>query len=287
MQKIFLILRARTGHDFSNYKPGTIRRRLIRRMMWHGITSPEGYVRLLEQDAFEAQRLFQEFLITVTSFFRDQAAFRSLARTAVPALLADRPDHSCLRIWAPGCASGEEVYSIAILFQECIDATERPFSLKIFGTDLDAACIAVARKGRYPASIAADVSPARLRRYFTREARGYKVSGDIRELATFAVQNVINDPPFAKLDMVSCRNVLIYLNEVLQERLLYLFHYALKPHGLLFLGPAETLKGSDALFETVDKRWKIFRRKDSPVATRSLREFFPGKPGRMADGARF
>lgn len=273
MQKIFVLLRSRTGHDFSCYKSSTIRRRIERRMNLHQIKAPAEYVRYLQQNAHEIDILFKELLISVTNFFRDPEAFDVLAKSALPDLLRSRPDNYALRIWSPGCATGEEAYSLAILVREVMETMKRHVEVQIFGTDLDHAAIDVARNGQYPDGIAVDVSAPRLERCFVREDGTYRVRKDIREMIIFAVQNVIKDPPFTKLDMISCRNVLIYLNADLQKRLLPTFHYALKPGGLLFLGPSESIGNATHLFEVVDKKWKIFRRKETALTVHPVMEF--------------
>jgi two-component system CheB/CheR fusion protein len=273
MQKIFVQLRARTGHDFSGYKASTIRRRIERRMNLHQIKGQAQYLRFLQENPHEIDILFKELLISVTCFFRDPEAFDSLSKSALPDLLKSRPDNYALRVWAPGCATGEEVFSLAILLRECIESAKRAFDVQIFGTDLDNEAVDAARNGLYPDGIAMDVLPPRLDRHFLREDGSYRIRKDIREMAIFAVQNVIKDPPFTKLDLISCRNLLIYLNGDLQKRLLPLFHYALKPGGLLFLGPSETIGGFTDLFDVVDKKWKIFRRKESPLGSHPTIEF--------------
>jgi two-component system CheB/CheR fusion protein len=277
MQKIFMQLRSRTGHDFSGYKANTIRRRIERRMNLHQIKGPNQYLRFLQENPHEIDTLFKELLISVTSFFRDPEAFDVLGKNLLPELLRGRPDGYTLRLWVPGCATGEEVYSLAIVLRECIEAAKRPFVVQLFGTDLDNEAIDAARDGLYPDGVALDVAAERLEQYFIREDGAYRIRKDIREMAVFAVQNVIKDPPFTKLDMISCRNLLIYLNADLQKRLLPLFHYALKPGGLLLLGPSETIGGCTDLFEVVDKKWKIFRRKESPLASHPAIEF-PAEP---------
>jgi two-component system CheB/CheR fusion protein len=280
MQKIFLLLRSRTGHDFSAYKASTIGRRIERRMNLHQIKGPNQYVHYLQENPHELDILFKELLISVTSFFRDPDAFEILAKSALPELVKSRPDDYTFRVWVPGCSSGEEVFSLAVLFRECTDAAKRRQAVQIFGTDLDNDAIDSARNGLYPDGIAVDVSPQRLDRYFVREDNCYRIRKDIREMAIFAVQNVIKDPPFTKLDFISCRNLLIYLNADLQKRLLPVFHYALRPGGLLWLGPSETIGGYGDLFEIVDKKWKIFRRKESPLAAHPLLEL-PALPAKL------
>lgn len=272
MQKIFVLLRSRTGHDFSSYKSTTIRRRIERRMNLQQIKAPAEYIRFLQENPHEIDILFKELLISVTSFFRDPEAFESLASSALQDLLKARTDNYTFRIWVPGCASGEEAYSLAILMREVMEATKKHLDVQIFGTDLDNEAIDAARNGKYPDGIAVDVSAQRLERYFVREDGSYRVRKDIREMVIFAVQNVIKDPPFTKLDMISCRNVLIYLNADLQKRLLPVFHYALKPDGLLFLGPSESIGNATDLFDVINKKWKIFRRKETSPAAYPMME---------------
>lgn len=269
MQKIFLLLRSRTGHDFSAYKANTIRRRIERRMNVHHIQQPNQYVRYLQENPHEIDVLFKELLISVTNFFRDPEAWVALAAQLTEMIKA-RPNNDTLRVWVPGCATGEEAYSLAIVLHECMERNKRDLDVQIFGTDLDNDAIAVARAGRYPDGIAVDVAPERLERYFSREDGTYRIRGEIREMVIFAPQNVIKDPPFTKLDILSCRNLLIYLNGDLQKRLLPIFHYALKPEGLLFLGPSETIGSLTDLFDPLQKRWKIFRRKESVAAIGAL-----------------
>ena len=273
MQKIFVLLRARSGHDFSCYKSNTILRRIERRMNLHQINEPAHYVRYLQDNPHELDFLFKELLISVTNFFRDPEAFKALEQSALPTLLQSCADDYTFRMWVPGCATGEEVYSLAILMRECLETAKRHCDLQIFGTDLDNDAIDAARNGRYPEGISHDVSPQRLERYFVRDDSTYRIRKDVREMAVFAVQNLIKDPPFTKLDLISCRNLLIYLNTELQHRLVPLFHYALKPGGLLFLGSSESIGGFDDLFEVVDKKWKIFRRKTGALGAPPLIEF--------------
>ena len=285
MHKVFGLLRSRTGHDFSSYKSSTIRRRIERRISLHQLKGVPQYVRYLEENPHEIDLLFKELLISVTNFFRDPEAFAVLASPVLPELLKSRPDNHAFRIWVPGCATGEEVYSLAILMRECLEPEKRHRDVQIFGTDLDHEAIEVARHGRYPAGISADVTPERLQRHFVADDGSYRIGKEIREMAVFAVQNVIKDPPFTKLDLISCRNLLIYLNADLQRRLLPVFHYALRPGGLLFLGSSETIGGFTDLFEVVDKKWKIFRRKESALAPHPLMDF-PAQAAAAAGGGR-
>jgi len=273
MQKIFVLLRNRTGHDFSSYKSSTIHRRIERRMNLHQLKKLSEYVEFLHENPHETDILFKELLISVTNFFRDPEAFGVLSAEVLPGMMQSRPENHTFRAWVPGCATGEEVYSLAILMRECAESAKRQCDVQIFGTDLDNEAIEAARHGRYPAGIAADVTPERLQRFFVADDGTYRIRKEIREMAVFAVQNVIKDPPFTKLDLISCRNLLIYLNADLQRRLMPVFHYALKPGGLLFLGTSETIGGFSDLFEVVDKKWKIFRRKETALAPHPLLEF--------------
>jgi two-component system, chemotaxis family, CheB/CheR fusion protein len=291
LQKVFLLLRTRTGHDFSSYKMSTMRRRIERRMNVHQISRAAQYVRFLQENPHEIDILFRELLIGVTNFFRDPEAFEVLAGDPLRDLFKDRTDNGTIRIWVPGCSSGEEAYSLAILFREAVRKLNRSFETQVFGTDLDTEAIEAARQGRYPAGIAIDVGPERLKEYFSLQDASYQIRKQIREMCIFAPQNLIKDPPFTKLDLISCRNLLIYLNSDLQKRLLPIFHYALKPGGILFLGPSETIGAYGGLFEVLDKRWKIYRRRELPVghplpeipaqpAGRLHGEQTPGLPGR-------
>jgi two-component system, chemotaxis family, CheB/CheR fusion protein len=273
MQRIFLLLRSRTGHDFSSYKANTIRRRIERRMKVHEIDRPEEYVRFLQGNVHEIDILFQELLIGVTSFFRDPAAFEALAET-LHGLIESRAEDDPVRVWIPACSTGEEAYSIAVLLRECMPAARKQLDAQIFATDLDTSAIERARAGVYPDGIAVDVSPERLERCFVRDDGSYRVRKEIREMVIFAPQNVVEDPPFTKLDLISCRNVLIYLTSELQKQLIPIFHYALRPGGILFLGPSETVGGFTDLFATVDGKWKIYQRRDDvPGAARAHPEF--------------
>ncbi len=268
LEKIIILIRAQTGQDFSLYKKGTLYRRIERRMGIHQIDKIAHYARFLQENPMEIALLFKELLIGVTNFFRDSSAWEHLKEHVLPAPMADRPDGCSLRAWVPGCSTGEDAYSLAMVFKETMDHI-RPkgkYTLQIFATDLDKDAIDKARQGIYPANIAADVSPERLKRFFVREESGnYRVSKDIREMVVLAPQNIIMDPPFTKLDILICRNLLIYLLPELQKKLLPLFHYSLNPGGVLFLGSAETAAGFSDLFTTLDRKWRIYRRKDSPV----------------------
>ncbi|MBN2700409.1 MAG: PAS domain-containing protein [Methylothermaceae bacterium] len=276
IQKIIVLLRTRTGHDFSAYKRNTIRRRIDRRMNVHQIKKPNQYLRYLQENPHESDLLFKELLITVTHFFRDPEAWDVLS-PYIDQLIQSRPENYTLRVWVPGCATGEEAYSLALMLRERLEALGRHFDVQIFGTDLDMEAVDTARAGQYPDGIASDIPAKWLGRYFLREDGAYRIRKEVREMVVFAPQNMIKDPPFTKLDILSCRNLLIYLNGDLQKRLLPMFHYALKPDGLLFLGPSETTGEFSELFEPLDKRWKIYRRKEGATAMRALPEI-PAQP---------
>lgn len=265
LEKVFILLRAKTGHDFSLYKRTTVYRRIERRMGLHQISRIAGYVRYLQENSQEVELLFKELLIGVTNFFRDSAAWEHLRGEVIPTLLASRPTGGVLRAWSTGCSTGEEAYSLAMVFKEALDQAKPTvgFALQIFATDLDRDAIDRARQGVYPATIAADIPPERLQRFFVQEGTGYRVGKEIREMVTFATQNVIMDPPFTKLDILICRNLLIYLAPELQKKLLPLFHYSLNPGGVLFLGSAETVSTFTELFSPLSIKSRIFRRRES------------------------
>ncbi|MGC4001595.1 MAG: chemotaxis protein CheB [Anaeromyxobacter sp.] len=274
LAKVFILLRTQTGNDFSVYKRSTVIRRIERRMGIHQIDKLSSYVRFLRENPKEIELLFQELLIGVTSFFRDPPAWDHLRAQVIPALLASRPAGT-LRAWVPGCSTGEEAYSLAIALREALDQREGGLSLsiQIFATDLDAEAIEKARAGIYPANIAADVSPERLRRFFVQDDRGFRVSKEIRELVVFAPQNITMDPPFTRLDILSCRNLLIYLSAEVQKKLIPLFHYALNPGGVLFLGSAETVGAFGAHFRPLDGKTRIYERLELAGAQAPV-EFF-------------
>ena len=217
MNQILMLLRSGTGNDFSQYRKSTIARRIARRMALHDIESMELYARYLKEHPPEVESLFKELLINVTSFFRDPDAFAALKNDVLPQVFAGKPEGYVLRVWVAGCASGEETYSIAMLMHEFMAETGMDFKLQFYSTDLDEDAIGVARAATYPPNIVEDVLPERLRRFFVKEEAGYRVKKDIREMVVFAIQNVIKDPPFTKLDLVSCRNLMIYLEPELQE----------------------------------------------------------------------
>jgi len=267
LEKVVILLRSQTGNDFTCYKRNTLYRRIERRMGIHQIAKMAAYVRYLRENSQELDLLFKELLIGVTNFFRDPAAWEQLRDHALPGLLASRTPGQTLRAWVPGCSTGEEAYSLAIVFKEAVEKlkSKEKFSLQIFATDLDKDAIEKARQGVFPANIAADVSEARLKRFFTKESGTYRLRKEIREMVTFAPQNLIMDPPFTKLDILSCRNLLIYLTPDVQKKLIPLFHYSLKPGGILFQGSAETIGDGTALFTPLSGKSRLFRRTESIV----------------------
>lgn len=269
MNRVLLLLRSATGHDFSLYKKSTIGRRIERRMSQHDIGDMEVYARYLKEHPAEIQVLFKELLINVTSFFRNPEAFNTLRNDILPPLLADKPEGYVFRVWVAGCASGEEAYSIAILLRELMDETSPQINIQIYATDLDDDAIAKARAGSYPPNIAQDVTPERLHRYFSKDEVGYRVKKEIREMVVFAIQNAIKDPPFTKLDLLSCRNMMIYLEAELQSRLIATFHYALKPGGMLFLSPSESIGNHTELFTPINRKWKLYRATHSAASART------------------
>ena len=263
LNKIYVLLRNQTGHDFSYYKPNTILRRIERRMTVNQLSRLRDYVRYLQRSPLEVETLFKELLIGVSNFFRDPEAFQALNQIVIPALFKERPMDDPVRVWVPGCATGEEAYSIAMLLREQLDGLKQEYKLQVFATDIDSTAIDTARNGIYPDSIAVDVSAERLRRFFIRQDNSYQVSKAVRDTLVFAEQNLIKDPPFSRLDLISCRNLLIYLEGDLQKRLLPLFHYALRKNGCLFLGSSETIGSATDLFSVLNRKWKLFRRKGS------------------------
>ena len=267
LDKILVLLRTHTGHDFSAYKKNTIMRRVERRMGLHQLSRIDDYLRYVRENPKEVELLLGELLIGVTNFFRDPPVWEQVKREVLPALRANYPEGATLRAWIPGCSSGEEAYSLAMLFRESLDTLETAhhYKLLIFASDLDKDAISRARAGLYPAGIAADVSEARLKRFFVPEGAGYRVSNDIREMVIFAEQNVIFDPPFTKIDLLSCRNLLIYLEAGLQDKLLQLFHYSLNPGGCLLLGSSESVGAASTLFSPLSGKNRIYRRLDVPA----------------------
>jgi two-component system CheB/CheR fusion protein len=282
LPKIIDLLRTKTAHDFRLYKEGTLRRRIERRMAMAAIETDdmERYLQALKDDEKELDRLATDLLINVTSFFRDSQVFDILSKKIIPDLVRNHSIDQPLRIWTAGCSTGEETYSLAMLFREEITAAKREIKLQIFASDVDPDAVATAREGLYPESIAADVSPARLTRFFSKDDHGYRIFPELRATIVFAVQDVLADPPFSRLDLISCRNLLIYLRPEAQEKVISLFHFALREGGILLLGSAETVGSSQGRFEVISKAERIYRH---------IGRARPGETGFLfggADGAR-
>jgi two-component system CheB/CheR fusion protein len=269
LDKVILLLRAQTGNDFSHYKKNTLFRRIERRMTLHLIGNIADYVRYLQNNPQELDLLFKELLIGVTSFFRDPEVWEQLKTDLIPELLALHPNGANLRAWVPACSTGEEAYSLAIIFLEALEHFRPtvPYSLQIFATDLDVDAINQARVGMYLPNISADVSAARLGRYFTSDERGYRISKRIREMVIFAPHNLIMDPPFTRLNIVCCRNLLIYLDTQLQRKIFPLFQHSLQTGGVMVLGTSETISSADAMFEVVPGKNRIYRRRTAVLRT--------------------
>ena len=287
LPKIVTIVRNQTGHDFSAYKQSTLIRRIERRMAVNQIDSSTVYLRFLQDHPEEATILFKEFLINVTSFFRDSEAFDVL-KEKLKELIQQKPPENPIRVWVVGCSTGEEAYSIAIILRECLEEMEHRQEAQVFATDLDTDAIALARSGVYPDSISADVTETRLKKFFTNQDSTFRVNRAVRDMVVFAPHNVIKDPPFMKMDLVSARNVLIYLSGDLQKRLLPLLHYSLNPEGLLFLSPSETIGEFANLFTVLDRKWKLYRRKEAGKLTLPILPSltYPGVKTALATGRR-
>ncbi|RNI31907.1 hypothetical protein EFA69_05195 [Rufibacter immobilis] len=267
LQKIFSLIRHQTEHDFSQYKRNTIFRRMERRMNLHQIKQFSQYASYLQDSPAEVELLFKEFLIGVTRFFRDVEPFELIKTRFLPQLLQEKKEGDTVRVWVAGCSTGEEAYSLAILLLECIEQNPEIQHLKvqIFASDIDPNAIERARLGYYPENIAADVSLERLKRYFVKQENQYQVRKELREKIVFAVHNINRDAPFTKLDLLSCRNLLIYLSQDLQRKVFPVFHYSLNPSGILLLGSSETIGGYPDLFSPLDTKWKIYQRSESAV----------------------
>jgi two-component system, chemotaxis family, CheB/CheR fusion protein len=261
LSRIAALLRARTGHDFSGYKDNTIQRRIQRRMQVLQIADPAAFYERLREEPQQLDFLFQDLLIGVTSFFRDPQAFEQLERSVLPRLFENKKPDDTARVWVPGCATGEEAYSIAMLLRENAPKGAAGPKLQVFATDIDERALEVARSGRYPATIAQDVSQKRLQEFFTREDGTYRISSDLREMCLFSAHNLLRDPPFSRLDLITCRNLLIYMGAELQEKIIPIFHYALRDEGFLFLGSSENVTRHSRLFSTVDKANRIFQKR--------------------------
>jgi two-component system, chemotaxis family, CheB/CheR fusion protein len=259
LRRILAHLRARTGHDFSKYKRSTVLRRIARRMQVVRADDLKEYYDVMRDSADEAQAPLGDLLISVTTFFRDAETFEKIARDVIPQLFHNRDADETIRIWVSGCATGEEAFSFAILLLE--QAARHPIRppMQVFGSDLDSRALAAAREGRFPLAIEADVSEERLRRFFTREGEHYRVRQEVRDLVLFAVHDLLKDPPFSHVDLISCRNVLIYLDRELQEQVCSTFHYALSPRGYVFLGASETADNPPGLFRAIDRTARIYQ----------------------------
>src|SRR6266481_550340 len=290
--RIFLSLKKQMGVDFNAYKESTLIRRIHRRMALHRIDTLKRYARFLRDNKKEIEALFDDLLINVTRFFRDGAVFRALKKRFLPALLKKKSKNRQreLRVWVPGCATGEEVYSLAICILEVLGSQLSKIRVQIFGTDLSESVIEHARAGIYPGAIEKDVSQARLNRFFIKRDGAYQIHRNVRDICTFARQNITADPPFSRLDLISCRNVLIYLSSELHKRCIPQFHYALNPGGYLILGPAESVGMYDELFKLADKKSKIYAK--TVVTTPRMADLIPQRGlelahfgGRSAAGA--
>ncbi len=262
LEKIIILLRTHTGNDFSLYKKNTVYRRIERRMSVHKIDKIASYIHFMQENPKEVEILFKELLIGVTNFFRDAPIWEKLKETIIPDSISKLQDGSILRAWVPGCSTGEEAFSLAIVFKEALEKINphSGISMQIFASDLDNEAIETARKGLFPANIVSDVSPKRLSRFFTKTDEGFRINTEIREMVVFAKHNIILHPPFTKIDILTCRNLLIYLDSDLQKKLLGLFHYSINPEGYLVLGSAETLGTQSQFFNTIDAKLKIFKR---------------------------
>jgi two-component system CheB/CheR fusion protein len=271
---ICAILLDQTGHDFSGYKTRTFYRRIERRMQVLQIPSLEAYADRLRQDAGEVNTLFRDLLIGVTNFFRDTKAFEALEQVVMPRLFEGKGASDTIRVWVPGCATGEEVYSLAIMLREQAEQSRSRVKVQIFATDIDEAALGVARAGRYPDTLLQGVSKERLERFFTSEGTSYVINKPIRDMCVFSSHSVVRDPPFSRMDLISCRNLLIYLNSELQGHVIPIFHYALKPNGFLFLGTSENISQHGDLFTSVDKKNRVFQRREDGAAMPQLPVLF-------------
>jgi two-component system, chemotaxis family, CheB/CheR fusion protein len=276
------LLLSGVGHDFNGYKDKTFMRRVRRRLQVVQLSSLEAYIDRLRQDTEEVTALFRDLLIGVTSFFRDNAAFESLERAVIPKLFEGKGQEDTVRVWVPACTTGEEVYSIAIALRERMDTLRAPPAVQIFATDIDESALAVARIGRYPAALLKNITPGRLKRFFEGDEASAAVTKDIRQMCMFSAHNVLRDPPFSRIDLVSCRNLLIYFGVDFQAKALPIFHFALKPRGYLFLGISENISRHTDLFSPIEKKSRIFQRRDHAVTRLHFPNFNP--PGRAGAG---
>ena len=264
LREVLTLLRLRTGNDFSQYKRPTLLRRIARRLQVNEVADLHSYLELLHTRPEEIQGLLRDLLITVTNFFRDADAFELLEKEVIPTLFAGKGPHDQVRVWSAGCATGEEAYSLAMLLAEYSERIAEPPKIQVFATDIDESSIMEARECRYPLTISIDVSPERLRKYFNKIGDYYQVKKDLRERVLFALHNVIRDPPFSRLDLISCRNLLIYFNRNMQERVLEIFHFGMRPNGYLFLGSSESAEMNPAQFSPIDKKRRVYKRREVP-----------------------
>ena len=268
MQRILSYLRVRSGHDFANYKKSTVSRRIARRMQVQRAETLADYLVVLRENPGEAPALFADLLISVTTFFRDPTAFEKLAALVIPRLFEEKAVPAPIRVWVAGCATGEEAYSIAMLLLEEAGRQEIRCEIQVFASDLDDVALSLAREGRYPAAIEADVTEERLRRFFTREGDQYQVRRELRDVVLFAKHSLLKDPPFSRVDLVSCRNVLIYLDREVQHEVCATFHFALRLSGYLFLGSSESADGPVGAFRPIDRESQIYQRASIPAEVR-------------------
>ncbi|RZL35558.1 MAG: chemotaxis protein, partial [Rubrivivax sp.] len=290
LREIMLILQARTGHDFRHYKRATVLRRIERRLQVNSLAHLPAYQRYLDTHPDETALLLGDMLIGVTNFFRDREAFEAIERTVIPDLFAEHLRDEQLRVWVPGCSSGEEAYSLLMLIHQEMAGTQDTRPVQVFASDIDEHAIATGREGKYPESVVTDIPPALLRRFMAKEGSGYRVSKLLRDGVLFAQHNILRDPPFSRLDIISCRNLLIYLDREVQKDILQMFHFALRPGGYLFLGSSETADATSRMFTVVDKKHRIYRANSTVRAVRALPRFPLGgiehRPAEVAPAAK-
>ncbi|MFX1258887.1 MAG: chemotaxis protein CheB [Promethearchaeota archaeon] len=275
LKHIFDLLRFQTGHDFSAYKENTLIRRIERRMTISHFTQIANYIKYLKENPSELKSLIGDLLIGVTNFFRDKEAFISFQEKVIPVLFKNKSLNQRIRVWIPACSTGEEAYSVAIMIQEQVNLLKKDYKIQIFATDIDDKAIEKARLGIYPNSIAVDVSAERLKKFFILKNEFYQIKKSIRDNIVFAVQNVISDPPFSNVDLICCRNFLIYLVPEIQKKLLSLFYYSLNPSGFLFLGNSESVSGFSNFLHVIDRKWKIFQKKEITISSNRIIKHFP------------
>jgi len=265
IQKIFTLIRSATGHDFSHYKQTTISRRIERRLAVHQIKTLSDYILYIQTNPLEIDALFKNMVIGVTSFFRDPDAWAVLEQKELPKLLSQKEPDTAIRCWVAGCSTGEEAYSLAMALSETMDRIKKHFNIQIFATDIDQAAVETARRGVYPESIGVDVPRERLNKYFNKGAGCFKIKKQIRDMIAFSIQSIVKDPPFSRLELASCRNLMIYMDNVLQKKIIPMFHYTLNPGGMLFLGTSESIGDYADLFQPLNSKWKVFKRKEGDL----------------------